>query len=223
MNEFIPHDLAPQIRERGWIHLRGAGTKASLVDQALYVGKLLGDPMPGRQGRVIETLVPTPSERANPKSLSNQHGIGAFPLHIDGAHRLWPPHFILLACERPGSTPVPTVLARFSDLQSHIAERGQCESVTFLIRNGRQSFYSTIIDRARPFVRFDPGCMTPICANGQKILATIALWGGDVPTTAVNWQRGDILVIDNWRVLHGRGTTKYVTCQDRSLLRVSIQ
>src|ERR1039457_4271027 len=34
-------------------------------------------------------------------------------------------------------------------------------SGVFLVRNGRASWYSTILSGERPYVRFDPGCMFP--------------------------------------------------------------
>lgn len=218
-----PPDLAEAVRERGWLHLRATGTQNNLAAEALKLALQLGDPMAGREGGPIETLAPLPIENANINSLSMQHGLGAFPLHIDGAHLPQPPRFILLACARPGLSPIPTVLARFRDLRLHHAERHQCESAAVLIRNGRQSFYSTILDRSRPFIRFDQGCIKPMCLDGKQALKAIALRAAETGPTAFDWQAGDILVIDNWRVLHGRGMPPSIASPDRCILRMSIQ
>lgn len=220
-NELIPRDLASVVRERRWLHLRGLATCDNVRDKAIYVAGLLGKPLPGRKNQIVETLAPSSAQAAYANSLSSRHGLEPFPLHIDGAALIRPPHFIVLACECTGSTPVPTVLAHFDDMAVRIADCERFETTPFLIRNGRQSFYSTIVDSSRPFVRFDAGCMMPICATGEEVLSAVTLNSSGLPRTEIDWQVGDVLVIDNWRVLHGRGDS--AASQDRRLLRICVQ
>jgi hypothetical protein len=97
------------------------------------------------------------------------------------------------------------------------------ESAPFFVRNGRQSFYSTICSPARTFVRFDTGCMVPKGAESEANAALIVRRTKEIGFTAVGWRTGDILIIDNWNVLHGRGDGSAETSDDRRLLRVSVQ
>ena len=79
------------------------------------------------------------------------------------------------------------------------------EGAPVLVRTGRRSFYSTILSPDRAFLRYDPGCLEAVDSRGQAALALVEhrLAGGSPQT--YHWRRGDILIIDNWRVLHGRG------------------
>lgn len=64
------------------------------------IASLLGESVTGRYGRKVEPLIPTTQAAANAKSLSVVHGLGSFPMHTDGAHRLQPPRFVVLVCAR---------------------------------------------------------------------------------------------------------------------------
>jgi alpha-ketoglutarate-dependent taurine dioxygenase len=167
--------------------------------------------------------MPTKQAGANVKSLSAVHGLGSFPMHTDGAHRLQPPRFVVLVCASPGTSPVPTTLLRFRDLQVTASERARFEAAAFLVRNGRRSFYSTICSRSRPFIRFDAGCMVPQGAESAATAKLIADRANEVGVTFVHWRAGDVLVIDNWNVLHGRGLGLSEASSDRKLLRVNLQ
>lgn len=134
-----------------------------------------------------------------------------------------PPRFLVLACDQPGASPVPTILQRFGDVGISKVERLACMAATFLIRNGRRSFYSTILSSDRSFVRLDPGCMSPINDESHAALHSIAPKLANARSTEIHWKAGDIIVIDNWRVMHGRGRTSERASPDRRLLRVAVQ
>jgi hypothetical protein len=222
MDELAQDDLAQRVCERGWLHLRATASGCSLAVETLDLAQLLGEPIAGRGGAIIEALAPSHVEAARTNSLSMEHGLGIFPLHIDGSHRAQPPRFVILACVRPGFSPAPTVLVHFRDLRLSDAEQRKCETAVFLIRNGKRSFYSTILDRSRPFIRFDQSCMKPASLESREAMKTITLRAKDC-LTAINWHAADILVIDNWRVLHGRGVYSSMVSTDRKILRVSIR
>ncbi|TDX67640.1 TfdA family taurine catabolism dioxygenase TauD [Methylosinus sp. sav-2] len=216
-------DLAHRVCELGWLPMRASLSHDRFGDEILSLARTLGEPCVGRNGRLLERLAPRESSKANTNSLSATHGVSAFPLHIDGAHKPGPPRFVILACERPGSLPVPTILARFDALDLTSAERHQCETAPFLIRNGRRSFYSTILDTSRPFLRFDQGCMTALSEAASDVFRTIAARLVKLGPTVIEWAAGDILIVDNWRVLHGRGLPSSTASTDRRLIRVSVQ
>ena len=128
----------------------------------------------------------------------------------------------MLACVSPGSASRPTLLmdARRLPLNEH--QSSLLHSTPLRVTNGRNSFFSTILSKARPFVRFDPGCMTATTTDGVKALAALAKenWPDHIET--VFWEAGSVVVMDNWRMLHGRG---HADCpdSDRILLRISIR
>jgi hypothetical protein len=126
-------------------------------------------------------------------------------------------------CASPGTAPVPTSLLRFRDLHATEHERALLEAAPFLVRNSRRSFYSTICSPLRPFIRFDEGCMAPQSKEGEASAKLIARRATEVGVTAVHWRIGDVLIIDNWNVLHGRGLGDTQASSDRKLFRVSVQ
>ena len=137
-------NLAARVLRDGWFKSTVTEMGHAMHSAPENIARRLGDPVRGRAGQKIEALIPTEQARANAKSLSVVHGLGSFPMHTDGAHRLQPPRFVVLVCASPGKSPVTTTLIRFRDLQVSASEQAGLEAAPFLVRNGRRSFYSTI-------------------------------------------------------------------------------
>jgi len=166
-------------------------------------------------GAAIGILEPQTTELAHPRSLSAKYGLGAFPLHTDGAHLQRPPNLTLL--EAATETDVPTLLY---DLQSadlppdveHALSNG-----VFSVGAGSSSFYAHVIDNDG-LARYDPGCMFPV----DQTARTGAAWLAAVSASATehNWALGEVLVIANHRCLHGR--PEVTEAPDRSLRRLMI-
>jgi TfdA family taurine catabolism dioxygenase TauD len=216
-------NLAARVLRDGWFKSTVTGIGYDVHSAPENIAKRLGNTVTGRAGQKIEPLIPTEQARANTKSLSVVHGLGSFPMHTDGAHRLEPPRFVVLVCASPGMSPVPTTLIRFRDLEVTASERTRLEAAPFLVRNGRKSFYSTICSASRMFIRYDAGCMIPQGSESEASVKLIAHRAREVGPTLVHWRTGDVLVIDNWTVLHGRGLGVSEASSDRKLLRVSVQ
>ena len=215
--------LRARVLRDGWLKTTVAELGYDLDAAAEATAMLLGHPIEGRAGQAIEALAPQKQASAKPRSLSVVHGLGSFPMHTDGAHRLQPPRFLVLVCASPGTSPVPTTLTRFGDLQISASEHASLEASPFLVRNGRRSFYSSICGRSRPFIRYDAGCMVPQGAESEAMARLVARRARNASPTLVSWRSGDVLVIDNWNVLHGRGVGPAETSPDRKLLRASVQ
>jgi len=216
------HALAARVQKDGWLKSTvDAGDDLNAAAET--IARMLGNPIQGRAGRTIEPLIPTRQTRANAKSLSVVYGLGSFPMHTDGAHLPQPPRFVVLVCASPGRDPAATTLLRFRDLHATEHERALLEAAPFLIRNSRRSFYSTICSRSRPFIRFDEGCMAPQGKDAEASAKLIAHQATEAGVTAMHWRIGDVLIIDNWNVLHGRGLDDTQASSDRKLFRVSVQ
>lgn len=216
-------DVAHNVDRMGWLRLQTSLPRDHFDDEILRLARTLGEPCAGRSGRVLEKLSPLQPSMAKTKSLSAAHGVKTLPMHIDGAHLTEPPHFIILACKCPDSSPVPTVLVRFDELGLTSAELQECEAAPFLVRNGRRSFYSTISSPFRPFLRFDQECMSPVTRAASDVSRSIAACVLRSDPAIIDWAAGDIVIIDNWRVLHGRGLQSSAASTDRRLIRVSVQ
>src|SRR3546814_10809010 len=88
------HDTAaPRLTRHPWVSF--PGTLEDVIDRARRLGWEAvsmrdGDPP-------VSELRPVPADRARPNSLSSRTGLGAQPLHTDGAHLERPPDVIALA------------------------------------------------------------------------------------------------------------------------------
>lgn len=186
----------------------------------LAFARRIGTVLPGRNGALIESIVPRPTEAAEERSLSAAYGLSELPMHIDTAHYIRPARYLLLGCADPGQSGAETRLAPTSALKFSPTERSLLASTAVLVRTGRRSFYSTILDRSRPFFRYDPGCMEPLDERGVEALQIVSNAIERIEVIKHEWRRGEILLIDNWYMLHGRTAT---TADSRLLFRVSVQ
>jgi hypothetical protein len=76
------------------------------------------------------------------------------------------------------------------------------------VRDGARSFYSAMLANASVFLRVDSGCLIP--ANAPATMAQLRLRQlvSDATPLEVTWAAGDLLVLDNWSMLHGRGDAR---------------
>lgn len=212
------------LETRGWISFKVPPTSESnLGEYLLSLAIQIGTPAATRfNGSLCDTLLPTEANEAKQRSLSKMHAVGEFPLHNDTAHWLTPCHYVMLACISPGSGARPTLLMDPRQLPLTEHQFSLLQSTPFRVTNGRNSFFSTILSKARRFVRFDPGCMKATTTDGAKTLAVLARQNWPDYIETVCWEEGKVVVIDNWRLLHGRAHAERPD-PDRKLMRISIQ
>jgi hypothetical protein len=212
------------LANHGW-HLLSAADCSSqdgLAAQVAAVAKNLGEIVPGRGRQHIEHIIPRDTASALAGSLSQKYGLAPLPLHTDTAHWTVPCRYLVMACFSSGPEPTPTILLDSKAVAINESESAACTSAVFLIRNGRASFYGSILSQDRPFIRFDLGCMVPMSPEGADAGDAFSYTRNVSRIYRHDWRRGDILVFDNWRMLHGRGIDRE-TVQGRVLLRAIVR
>ena len=212
------------LQSRGWAScFLTWNSRGELNDQVMAFASQLGEPVATRVGcETSQRLCPTGAHVAKSRSLSWVYGFGEFPFHTDTAHWLTPCRYIVLACLAPGEGGRPTYLLDTKELPITDSDRVLLCSSPIRISNGRNSFFSTILSSSRPFTRYDPGCMTPVMADGVRAMSVFSKANWSEYVEEIEWTPGKAIVIDNWRVLHGRGTSDHPD-SDRTLLRLSIR
>lgn len=189
------------------------------MDSVRYQASVLGwSLVPSRKGGPSEDLLtPQAPEQASRRSLSAQFGLGAQPLHSDGAHHLIPPDVVFLSVDHPSQ--VPTVLWRLpsTGLGSEIMQ--DLLHGLFTVRSGNEAFLAPALERGR--VRYDPACMTPGDPRSRRVAEFFSDVGA-AATTQHEWTTdGVILAIDNRRVLHARASA--LDEPTRSMHRIAIR
>jgi hypothetical protein len=188
----------------GWSEAEATGI-GSFPDELLGVANQLGRPVALRSSiGPVQKLVPTENPSFK-NSLTSKYKLGEFPLHTDTAHWPIPCRYIVLGCEKEGDSKRYTNLVDFSTLDLSDEERTTLLTEPFKIVNGRRSFYGTVLSEGRRFVRHDPGCMSATSLTGEMALSVFSKHRTAQITRPIEWVSGKIVVIDNWRVMHGRG------------------
>ena len=193
--------------ERGWsCHCVVGADPSSIIRELDRIGDHLGTRVAGRAGCLEEVIQPRAIADAHPRSLSARYGLGTLPFHTELSHRTKPCRYLLLGCIDPGSPTAATMLLDWWNLGFSQQELDLLEVTPVLVRTGRRSFYSTIVAPGGAFLRYDPGCIEALDARGRNALRLVEdrIAGAATEAEAHHWRQGDILIIDNWRVLHGR-------------------
>ena len=218
-----PIDVSLALAADGWAVTDGhAADEDRLSAIVLNIAASLGEVALGRGRRQVERIVPYAIDEAYRSSLSREHGLAPLPFHTDTAHWPVPCRYLVMACVEPGPAPAPTMLLDTEMLAHTSEERMAARTAVFLVRNGRHSFYGTIADTGRPFVRLDLGCMVE---RSEACRAAVSAYTGQQASSHAvqcHWVPGKVLVIDNWRTLHGRGATGK-TRPGRILLRAMVR
>ena len=221
VHAFAGADQSELLRD-GWALVRAhADNENELSSLVVAVAQSLGRCLQNKRGSLVAEIAPRKATQGNPASLSGKYGYGVFPLHSDTAHWTVPCRFVVIGCRRPGASPVPTLLLDTADLGLSAGEQALASSALFFVRNGRRSFYSSILSPRRYFARCDPGCMEPVDDKGIAALNLYSIERHRVRVISVLLRTGEILILDNWRILHGRAAVGLDT--DRLLLRCIVQ
>jgi len=188
----------------------------------MAAAKGLGNIVPARGNVFVESLSPRSSENARAASLSRKFGFGSFPLHCDTAHWLTPCRYIVFGCTETGKVEAPTLLLDTAAMELSDTQKVLTRSASFIVRNGRKSFYASLFESGRSFVRLDPGCMEPISQASVEAMNLFSYENQKSRTISFRWKAGDVLILDNWRMLHGRGNESTAD-PNRRLLRAYVQ
>lgn len=212
--------LPARLRDTGWFTAKVEGSGQQIVNAVERICITLGTTVHGRGGVELETIAPSPRELAHPRSLSALHGLGAFPMHVELSHRTRPCRYVVLACLNPGTPPVATGLLHRDQLAFSSDERALLRNAVVLVRSGRRSFYSSILPADEAWMRFDTGCLEALDARGRAAIELVEKRLTRSTPTLHHWIAGGVLVIDNWRVLHGRTSAEGAV--GRRLMRMLI-
>lgn len=160
-----------------------------------------------RHREMVRCISPRATSEAPKRTLSSRYGFAAFPFHTDGAHWPQPPRYLVLYCRDPGDGERETLLsAPLESITCH--EETVLRRATWRVDGVRKPFVVRILDgiRGHEYVRFDQACMTPM-SDKDDSRAIIAKCIARKPSVRVSWQAYKFLIIDNWRVLHSRGSS----------------
>lgn len=185
---------------------------------------LIGNAITLMVGNRVHSL--TPQKNAPPNTYSGAYGFGAFPLHTDLAHWYLPPRYLMLRCVR-GFDSVATFV---KDGHEIIGEVGEAVLRRALVRPRRPICGKFPLLRlygrdyeASGMLRWDERFIRPATdAGGLGVNRVRAFLAGLDGVRVVLSNPGDTLILDNWRVLHGRSAVPE-RCADRVIHRAYLE
>ena len=204
------------LAQKGWCEIQTNST-AKLQSELLAFANELGTPIAARsKGEVVHKLFVTSSEQASPKSLSKIHSTGRFPLHTDSAHWPTPCRYIVLGCENSGTGKRSTLLLDWTSITPNVDLANAIRTEPFRVVNGAGSFFATLWSDREKRIRYDAGCMSPTSKVGESLAKFMLSISEYDDCVSFEWSAKKILVIDNWRMLHGRSDSQ--THDDKRIL-----
>lgn len=209
--------ISHSLKELGWANFE-LGVHATLLDLATEIGT----PMPDPSGSMNRFLVAKDHAAARRNSASGIYGLSAFPLHTDYAHLARPPRYLLLRSHLGEASTATTLLNPKISLGSDWEEL--VRTSTWRISSGRSIRAGSMRISGTSFgFRWDPHLMRPLnsaAIEASNIMALPMQSSTDIHNYVWN-NSSQVLLIDNWRVLHGRGNV--VKAEHRCMERIFLE
>lgn len=208
-----------EIISKGYVflsaHLVADGSTEEIV-------QIIGEPARLGAGAPVHQLMPLSANVSTPNTYSGMYGHGQFPFHTDLAHWRHPPRFLLLRCIT-GFNEVPTLLIDGAALIAHVGQNILGRAIVRPRRPVKGSLpLLRLYNREKGcfgMIRWDEEFIKPANKAGEIGSTRIQdFLAQSRPVKVALLQRGDTLIIDNWRMLHGRAPVPE-NCRSRLLER----
>ena len=208
--------LNSDLRTNGWIEINNISSDNDLVDIANEIGQII----PQRNGELIFNLTPSNGENSVKGTLSNRHGFNAFPLHTDTAYWPIPVRYILLSSKFPSCCKTLLTSATSILNQLDVRDREDAHKAIYKIKTTNSQFYSSLLfnENSVKGIKYDSACMFP--ANKSARAFVQKMGEVEIPLNEITWKGNNAIIIDNWKMLHGRGNA--LITEKRELKRIYI-
>lgn len=196
--------ISNEISLKGFVVLRQHMPEKNTVDALSCLGAVLQ--LPGVE--LTQKLKPMERLSSTPNTYSGNYGLQKFPMHTDLAHWFIPPRYLALRCI-VGSKNVATHIVDGNDIISAIGEDKLRRAIVKPRRphNG-QTPILRLLERSSSdddILRWDSLFIRPASDIGKSISNEFnIILDENTPCDVFLINPGDTIIIDNWRMLHGR-------------------
>jgi hypothetical protein len=167
------------------------------------VARRLGDvlSLPGLP--TVQKLTPHSESKKSLATYSGNFGMGDFPMHTDLAHWATPPRYLLLRCVEPGSSVFTTIHNIESLLNGETPDR--LRRALFRPRKRTNNCLGLLPLYDGTLYRWDSLFLVPVSASASQIKERMLSQIAQRQPTKISLSKAtDCLLVDNWRMLHGR-------------------
>ena len=199
-----PLDVTRKLAVDGYAVINGYLPEIASITAFSSLGEIVR--LPGVDE--VQVLVPRHTEDAPPNTYSGNFGIQEFPLHTDLAHWFLPPRYFALRCV-VGSRNVSTNLVDVKDLMRIV---GRINLLRALVRPRRPLQHTRPLLRllrrredGSNLFRWDSLFIVPATNESETICDSVVVSLASIEQKEICLENpGDTLILDNWRMLHGR-------------------
>ncbi|CZG21748.1 hypothetical protein SDA22_00280 [Legionella pneumophila serogroup 1] len=208
-----------KLEEQGWIEIEGI----SSLNDLLLIARNLGIIQHHPNGEIVSSLIPSDGKNSIKGTLSNIYGFSEFPLHTDTAFWPIPARYVVMGMFNKSncSTSILNLTDFFSEPNQQALRKAQ--NSIYLIKTIEGKRYTSFYFKngSKDGFRFDTNCMIPV-NNESKIFHTeLIKWLIKQKRSTINWSGNKAIILDNWKILHGRGAIPYSE-RNRKLMRIYV-
>lgn len=210
-----------QIGDYGFAYLPAFNRSLTTIQIAME----LGEPIEISGIPVVQRIIPREKDKAPKNIYSGTYGLREFPLHSDLAHWHIPPHYMILRCIVPSSS----VFICLMDFPRYLEEVPESIIQRALFLPRRNILGKKHLLRIRQeigdcsFLRWDELFLSPANQEGDEMHNFMTSPISKRSTIELQLSHpADTLIIDNWRMLHGRSSVP-PTGLERLLERTYLQ
>lgn len=198
-----------QVHAKGYAVIQQLAPKLTTEQVATALGSIMdvSTVLPGIPK--IQTLRPREPGPELMSQYSGTYGTGGFPLHSDLAHWHLPPRYLILRCI-VGARDVATTLVSYAAVTSAVGERTLVRALVAPRRKAKGQIISPLsvvfCHQGIWGIRWDFLFLRPLneaAEETSRVLST-RCWTEDELVAVKLTEPGDTVVIDNWKMLHGR-------------------
>jgi L-asparagine oxygenase len=201
----LPVYIKHRLDTYGYAYLEHFEPEASTFHLANQLGKTLeisGIP-------AVQRIVPRNHADAPKNLYSGNYGLQEFPLHTDLAHWYIPPRYLILRC----IVPAPHVFIGLVDFSTMVTDipPNTILRAQFLPRRklSGKKYLLRLLQKieGQQVLRWDSLFIIPANREGREVSDHISNFGVATATTRITFTSpSDTLIVDNWRMLHGRSS-----------------
>jgi L-asparagine oxygenase len=203
--QIMKSSISQQLDYCGYAHLERFQPERPTLKLARDFGKILK--IPGVP--VVQRIVPRQQADAPTNLYSGNYGLQEFPLHTDLAHWYIPPRYLFLRC-MIAAPHVLTTLVDFSAALAGIPETTIIRAQVLPRRkvDGKRHLLRILQEmEGKRLFRWDSLFIIPANHEAEEINDHITNLQVKLMTKKICFTYpGDMLIVDNWRMLHGRSS-----------------
>jgi alpha-ketoglutarate-dependent taurine dioxygenase len=202
-------DIIKRVRKTGYAFIQHLDPELSTEEIATKFGSVVNMSSFLASVPKVQSLMPRKSHPRLMNQYSGQYGTEEFPLHSDLAHWYLPPRYLILRC-KVGAQDVETTLLPYSAIVSAVGDRLLKQS---LVVPRRKTVEQVICPLTVLFhrdgawgMRWDFLFLSPLNTPARIVSEFLRThsWHDEEVLSVNLFGTGDTVVIDNWRMLHGR-------------------